>query len=69
MQCKQWIVGVGDDGDEYSRNCCLYYQLEEVLMEADVGDNYAMDPAIQEACEPIVRVLCKDVSPGEGRSA
>jgi len=39
-----------------------------VLEEADVGDNYEVDPAIQEDCEPVVRVLCKDIRPGEGRS-
>ena len=42
-------------------------QLEDVLTEADVGESYEIDPALQEACEPAVRTLCHDVTPGEGR--
>lgn len=47
---------------------CNAGKLEDLLEEADVGDNYEVDPAIQEECEPVVKVLCKDIRPGEGRS-
>lgn len=57
-QESRWEVQISD-------NCVR--ALEDLLEEADVGDNYEVDPAIQEECEPVVKVLCKDIRPGEGR--
>ena len=46
---------------------CLF-KLEKLLKEADVGEDWTVDPALKEACESVARVHCKDVKGGEGRS-
>jgi hypothetical protein len=38
-----------------------------VLTESDIGENYEVDPFLQEVCDPVVSALCSHVSPGEGR--
>ena len=47
--------------------CFVRLQLEEVMEEADVGENYEMDPLLAEACQEVVKVACKHVKPGEAR--
>ena len=42
-------------------------ELENLLQEADVGENYQMDTALHEACRPVADVACRDVTPGEAR--
>lgn len=37
------------------------------MEEADVADDFRLDPLLAEACDPIVRTACKNVKPGEGR--
>jgi hypothetical protein len=38
-----------------------------VLTESDIGENYEVDPFLQEVCDSVVSALCSHVSPGEGR--
>jgi len=45
----------------------MIWQLEEVLTEADVGENYEIDPVLHQACERTVSSMCPNVIPGEGR--
>jgi len=42
-------------------------QLEALVKEADVGDDFSVDPFLAEACAPVVKTACKDIEPGEGR--
>ena len=42
-------------------------QLTNLLEEADIDEDYSVDPSLQEACGPIVKAHCQDVQPGEGR--
>lgn len=34
---------------------------------ADVGEDWRVDPVLQESCQPVVDVVCQDVKPGKGR--
>ena len=42
-------------------------QLEVLLKEVNVGEDYSMDPALQEACQSVVDVACKDIKPGDAK--
>ncbi|UYV66112.1 GLG1 [Cordylochernes scorpioides] len=42
-------------------------ELEKVVQVADAGEDWRADPALQEACRPVVASLCAQVPPGEGR--
>ncbi|ELT94856.1 hypothetical protein CAPTEDRAFT_177499 [Capitella teleta] len=41
-------------------------ELKALLKEADVGENYELDPAMHEACAPVAKTLCHDQAPGDG---
>ncbi|XP_064639932.1 Golgi apparatus protein 1-like isoform X2 [Lineus longissimus] len=42
-------------------------ELKNLLTEADAGEDYRIDRALQEACQPVVDTACKDVPPGDAR--
>ncbi|XP_029837305.3 Golgi apparatus protein 1 [Ixodes scapularis] len=42
-------------------------KLEEVVKLTGAGEDWRVDPVLQEACQPVVDVHCKDVKPGHGR--
>lgn len=42
-------------------------ELEHVVQMAGAGEDWRVDPVLQEACQPVVDLYCKDVKPGHGR--
>ncbi|CAH1779434.1 unnamed protein product [Owenia fusiformis] len=45
-------------------NTCLR-AIEDLIEEADAGEDFRVDPALQEVCQPVVETQCKDVKPGD----
>ncbi|XP_066589109.1 Golgi apparatus protein 1 [Prorops nasuta] len=41
--------------------------LEDLLKEADVGEDWRIDPILREACQPVVDQACRDVRGGDAR--
>ncbi|XP_032671298.1 Golgi apparatus protein 1 [Odontomachus brunneus] len=41
--------------------------LEELIMEADVGEDWRIDPVLREQCQPVVNVACTGVHGGDAR--
>ncbi|KZC10387.1 Golgi apparatus protein 1, partial [Dufourea novaeangliae] len=41
--------------------------LEELIMEADVGEDWRIDPVLREQCQPVVNLACRDVHGGDAR--
>ncbi|XP_076234853.1 Golgi apparatus protein 1 [Calliopsis andreniformis] len=41
--------------------------LEELIMEADAGEDWRIDPVLREQCQPVVNVACRDVHGGDAR--
>lgn len=37
------------------------------MKKADVGENWFVDPVLHEACDPVVKVMCKDTPSGNSR--
>ena len=37
-------------------------QLEELIIEADAGEDWRIDPVLREQCQPVVNLACRDVS-------
>lgn len=37
------------------------------MKKADVGENWSVDPVLHEACDPVVKVACKNVKSGNAR--
>ena len=64
---------------EISNEACQLYvlwvmllsllQLEQLLLEADVGSNYKMDKNLMMACEEVVHAVCpaEDAKGGDGK--
>nr|XP_045603883.1 Golgi apparatus protein 1-like [Procambarus clarkii] len=42
-------------------------ELEAVVKESDVGEDWRVDPVLHEACHPVVESTCKDVRGGNAR--
>ncbi|CAI9714844.1 Golgi apparatus protein 1 [Octopus vulgaris] len=42
-------------------------QLTNLLHEADVGQDFRIDRALQKACQPVVDVACRSIQPGDAR--
>ncbi|XP_015923497.1 Golgi apparatus protein 1 [Parasteatoda tepidariorum] len=42
-------------------------ELESLLKQSDVGEDWRVDPVLQEACQPVVDAVCSHEKPGEGR--
>ncbi|CAE1332042.1 GLG1 [Acanthosepion pharaonis] len=42
-------------------------QLSNLLHEADIGQDFRIDRALQKACQPVVDVACRDIQPGDAR--
>lgn len=42
-------------------------ELEELVAQTDAGEDWRADPALKEACQPVVDVGCKNLRAGEGR--
>lgn len=42
-------------------------QLEVLVKETDVGEDWRVDPVLYEACTPVVKVLCRGVRGGNAR--
>lgn len=42
-------------------------ELENLLKEVDIGEDWRVDPALQESCQLVVNSLCSNIKPGEGR--
>jgi Golgi apparatus protein 1 len=42
-------------------------QLTKLMHEANIGEDYSVDPILQEACDTVVKLYCGDIRPGEGR--
>ena len=38
-----------------------------MLVEADVAENFYMDPLLQEACQSVVDVACQHIDSGDGK--
>jgi hypothetical protein len=49
------------------KRCILYTQLKDLLKEADVGEDFRVDPALDEACRPVVETACREIKPGDAR--
>ena len=45
----------------------MFPQVEAILVETDVAENYYVDPLLQKACQPVVDVACQHIAPGDGR--
>lgn len=43
------------------------FQLENLLVQADVAEDYTVDPILREACEPVARIYCDHIRIGDGR--
>ncbi|XP_076655241.1 Golgi apparatus protein 1 [Halictus rubicundus] len=41
--------------------------LEELIMEADAGEDWRIDPILREQCQPVVNLACRDVHGGDAR--
>lgn len=41
--------------------------LEELIMEADAGEDWRIDPVLREQCQPVVNLACRDVHGGDSR--
>ncbi|CAK9831500.1 Golgi apparatus protein 1 [Anthophora retusa] len=41
--------------------------LEELIMEADAGEDWRIDPVLREQCQPVVNLACRDVHGGDAR--
>ncbi|XP_029049319.2 Golgi apparatus protein 1 [Osmia bicornis bicornis] len=39
--------------------------LEELIMEADAGEDWRIDPVLREQCQPVVNLACRDVRGGD----
>lgn len=50
---------------QISSNCRR--ALEDLLKETNVGEDWRVDPILQESCQTPVDNLCKHIEPGEGR--
>ncbi|OQR79285.1 Golgi apparatus protein 1-like, partial [Tropilaelaps mercedesae] len=59
------LPGVSNGNRKVSDQCRR--ELEKLLKIADVGDDWRVDPVLQESCQPVVNVLCKDIRPGKGQ--
>ncbi|GFR07100.1 golgi apparatus protein 1 [Trichonephila clavata] len=53
------------DGGRISDSCRR--ELESLLKQSDVGEDWRVDPVLQEACQPVVDAVCSQEKPGEGR--
>ena len=42
-------------------------EVEVLLKEVNVAQDWRVDPVLQEACQSTVNTLCKDIKPGNGR--
>lgn len=42
-------------------------QLEGLVKEVDVGEDWRVDPVLREACKPVVDVACQEVRGGDAR--
>jgi len=40
----------------------MQFQLEELIMEADAGEDWRIDPVLREQCQPVVNLACRGVS-------
>ena len=49
------------------QRCTDYLQVEDLLLEADVGSNFEMDKVLMKACLPVVQTACKNVRAGDAR--
>ena len=45
----------------------MFLQLKKLMLEANPGEDFRMDRALQQACQPVVDVACKDIKPGSAR--
>ena len=43
------------------------FQLESLLKQSDVGEDWRVDPVLQEACQTVVDAVCSHEKPGKGR--
>ncbi|XP_033338391.1 Golgi apparatus protein 1 [Megalopta genalis] len=41
--------------------------LEDLIMEADAGEDWRIDPILREQCQPVVNLACRDVTGGDAR--
>ena len=41
--------------------------LKELIMEADAGEDWRIDPVLREQCQPVVNLACRDVHGGDAR--
>lgn len=41
--------------------------LEDLMREANPGENWNVDPVLHQACDPVVKIACKNVKGGNGR--
>ena len=42
-------------------------QLKSLLRTADVAEDFTMDRALHEACQPVADVACKSIKPGSAK--
>ena len=42
-------------------------QLKSLLRTADVAEDFTMDRALHEACQPVADVACKSIKPGSSK--
>ena len=42
-------------------------QLKKLMLKTNIGDDYSVDPAVEEACATVVRAGCANERPGHRR--
>ena len=45
----------------------IFLQLKHLLREADPAEDFTVDAALREACQPVVDTVCKGMKPGDAR--
>ncbi|XP_017787579.1 PREDICTED: LOW QUALITY PROTEIN: Golgi apparatus protein 1 [Habropoda laboriosa] len=48
-------------------NIICHNNLEELIMEADAGEDWRIDPVLREQCQPLVNLACRDMHGGDAR--
>ena len=46
---------------------CWCVQLKKLMVQTNIGEDYSVDPVVQEACDPVVRSGCPHVRAGDRR--
>ncbi|XP_018575039.1 Golgi apparatus protein 1-like [Anoplophora glabripennis] len=59
------LLKAGNSNTKINDQCMR--ALEDLVKETDVGENWSVDPILQQACYPVVKVACKDLLGGDAK--